>query len=142
MTAAVFVWLCTQGTFDMEIWLAMRDAIAVVTPFEDLIMDGAPVSNGTITLQDGIQGAVVSGMEDRETHTVLLASSIKPYGSATGFSVTSSHAGAGTSWRLCDVQTLKFTQARGAPGVASWSSDGEYGSVLLFGAETPCHKDP
>ena len=122
---------------DMEIWLAMRDAIAIVTPFEDLIMDGSPVSDGTISVGAEVRGAIVSGMQDRQTHTMLLASSVTPHGGATAFSVTSSHAGSG--WRLCDVQTNVSTEAS-TSGVAVWASEAEFGSVLVFGAQTPCHK--
>lgn len=40
------------GTYTMEIWLAFRDAISLVTPFEDLIMDGMPVADdGTSPVQ-------------------------------------------------------------------------------------------
>jgi|EP01046_Picozoa_sp_COSAG06_P029186 hypothetical protein len=31
------------GVYDMALWLAFRNAIDLVTPYEDIIMDGAPV---------------------------------------------------------------------------------------------------
>jgi hypothetical protein len=127
------------GTYTMDIWLAFRDAIALVTPYEGLIMDGAPVAadKGAITVSSSAsRGAVVSGMEDLETHTMLIASSITPYGDATSFSIASSYANA--SWRLCDLAT-GVSKSASASGVVEWSSEAENGSVLVLGAHTPCH---
>ena len=31
------------GVYDMALWLAFRNAIDLVTPYEDIIMDGVPV---------------------------------------------------------------------------------------------------
>jgi hypothetical protein len=125
------------GTYTMEIWLAFRDAISLVTAYEDVIMDGAPIADGTITVAGSASaGAVVGGMEDLDTHTILIASSITPYGSATAFSVTMTHAN--TSWLLCDLATHVSKRAPDS-GVVEWSSEAELGSVLVFGARTPCH---
>jgi hypothetical protein len=142
------------GTYDMEIWLAMRDAITIVTPFEDVIMDGRPIPSGTITLTlpptktKGV-ALVVSGMVGQQSEEaeiqggpnsrfILLASSVTPYGFPTGFSVVDPNAD--NTWRLCDLSSGRFAEAS-VDGVAEWKSEAEWGSVLLFGASTPCHSE-
>ena len=131
------------GTYDMAIWLAMRDAIAIVTPYEDVIMDGVPVPPGTVTMTTTTKGAVVSGMVGQQAQLhggrsrfILLASSVNPYGLPTGFSVADPSAG--ITWRLCELSTGRFKRAS-AHGVAEWESEAEWGSVLVFGPSTPCH---
>ena len=45
----------------MSLWLAMREAIAIATPYEDIIVDGEPAPDGTFT--DLAATAVVSAMQ-------------------------------------------------------------------------------
>ena len=119
--------------YDMAIWLAMRDAIALVTPHEDLIMDGVPAP--VAALSEVATTAVVSAMS---TSTgLLIASSTVPHGLPTAFTVT--HAAAASSrWLLCDLASLKSVAP--TAGAAKWVSDADDGTVLLFAATTPCHK--
>jgi len=113
----------------MALWLAMRDAIDLVTPFEDLICDGAPaVLNQTFA--NAARAALLSAMHDN-TGTLLISSSTIPHGLPTSFSVRSASADA--SWVLCNLLTGKFSHASGKG--ASWSSDAEDGSLFLFGPE-------
>jgi hypothetical protein len=116
--------------FDMALWLAMRDAIALVTPREDLIMDGIPAPEGTFN--DVAPAAVVSAMISADG--VLIASSTIPTGLPTKFTVKTT---AGADWLLCDLSTRKSVAAK--LGAATWSAAAETGSVLLFGSKTPCH---
>ena len=93
---------------------------------------------GTITVSSSTsRGAVISGMVDPATHTILIASSRTPYGSAIAFYVASRHAN--TSWLLCDLSTGAVSKPASPSGVVEWGNQAEYGSVLLFGAHTPCH---
>jgi hypothetical protein len=122
---------------DMALWLAMRDAIALVTPFEDIIMDGVPVPAGTFSTL--APAAVVSAMRGGGGGGgVLIASSTIPQGLPTQFTITV--ADAGSHWLLCDVATLKFVASANG-GAATWSSAAERGTVLLFASDTPCHND-
>ena len=123
----------TLGMYDGALWLSMRDAIAAVTPFEDLLCDGEPASPGALQL--GGAHAVVSAMRDG-AGTLLIASSTTPAGLATAWVVRS--ANASESWKLCDVLTLRAVAASSG-GSASWSSAAENGTVLAFGPATPCH---
>ena len=118
----------------MALWLAMRDAIAAVTPHEDLLCDGAPAPNTTIS--SVASTAVVSAMIAKDGNALLVASSTIPHGLTTSF--TAQTAGADASWALCDVVTLKSVGASSS-GSASWQSEAEDGSVLLFAKQTPCH---
>ena len=129
----------SDGMYDMALWLAMRDAIAAVTPHEDLLCDGAPAPNATFS---GVAAtAVVSAMKAKDGSALLIASSTIPHGLATSFTVQAD--GADASWRLCDVSTLKSIDASSS-GSASWKDEAEDGSVLLFAKQTPCHqgRDP
>lgn len=126
----------SDGMYDMALWLAMRDAIAAVTPHEDLLCDGAPAPN--TTLSSVASTAVVSAMQAKDGSALLIASSTVPHGLATSF--TAHAAGADANWMLCDVVTLKFVGASSS-GSASWKSEAEDGSVLLFAKETPCHTE-
>ena len=150
----------------MSLWLAMRDAIDIVTPYEDIIMDGVPAPDGTFTnvaataVVSAMQGSAKrsrsnnstkvhsasrdSGEASGEGHVesgisaaLLIASSTIPNGLATDFTVTV--PGASASWLLCDVATGKSV-AVSADGVAHWQAETEHGSVLLMAASTPCHK--
>ena len=129
---------------DMALWLAMRDAIAVVTPYEDLIVDGVPAPDGVFTHESS--PALVSSMmsvSSSKTYgpgTLLIASSTIPAGLPTAFTVTLPALGGGQispGWLLCDLVTLKSVAPTGKS--ATWKSDNERGSVLLFGEKTPCH---
>ena len=123
--------------YDMALWLAMRDAIAAVTPHEDLLCDGGPAPNTTFS--SVASTAVVSAMKAKDGGALLIASSTIPHGLATSFTVQA--AGADASWKLCDVVTQKSVDAS-ASGSASWKSEAEDGSVLLFAKQTPCHQRP
>lgn len=68
----------------MSIWLAMRDSIALVTPFEDIIMDGTPA--GSAIFSKVTETAVVSAMV-LNGHGMLIASSTLPHGVQTSFTV-------------------------------------------------------
>ena len=123
------------GMYDGALWLGMRDAIAAVAPYEDLICDGKPAKMEAFF---GVADtAVVSGMEDAFAGSMLIASSTIPHGLPTHWSVQSALADA--SWKLCDVATLAAVSAS-STGAAKWSAKVEEGSVLVFGPATPCHK--
>ena len=79
----------------MSIWLAFRDAIALVTPHEDVILDGEPSPAGTLT--ELADAAVVSAMTAADGR-VLVASSTLPYSEPTSFSVRAG-AQAGPGWK-------------------------------------------
>ena len=118
----------------MSIWLAFRDAIALVTPHEDVILDGEPSPAGTLT--ELADAAVVSAMTAADGR-VLVASSTLPYSEPTSFSVRAG-AQAGPGWKLCDLAT-NSSVAVGDGGVARWTAAKESGSLLLLGPDTPCH---
>lgn len=123
------------GMYDGALWLGMRDAIALVSPYEDLICDGTPVPRDSFSGVAPV--AVVSGMVEGAAGggTMLIASSTIPHGLPTSWSVHSPHADG--SWQLCDVESLVAVSASAA-GVAKWEATAEEGSVLLFGSKTPC----
>ena len=74
----------TDGFVDMSIWLAFRDVVALVTAYEDVILDGQPSPAGTIVqLSDT---AVVSSMTAADGR-VLIASSTLPYVRPSHFAV-------------------------------------------------------
>lgn len=126
------------GVYDMSIWLAMRNAIALVTPYEDIIMDGTPVASTTFT--EVAETAVVSAMVSTG-QGMLIASSTLPHGMQTSFTVTGSHALAvAADWLLCDLATLKSV-APSSDGAVTWSAESENGSVLLLAQHTPCHQE-
>ena len=120
--------------YDGALWLGMRDAIAAVTPYEDTICDGKPASEDAFSAVSDV--AVVSGMEDAFAGNMLIASSTIPHGQPTSWSVHSEMAN--KRWQLCDVITLHAVSAS-SNGVASWATQVEEGSVLVFGPATPCH---
>jgi hypothetical protein len=154
----------SDGFVDGSIWLAVRDAVALVTPYEDLLIDGTPTPTGDIF---GLSpNAVVSGMSAAAssggtggsgewgggagTGAILIASSSLPFGTLSTFSVKSAAAaaqqrqhseggGGGGGWLLCDLERTTVSVEAGADGVASWTSPVENGTLLLFGADTPCH---
>ena len=123
----------TEAMEDASLWLAVRDAVALATPFEDLLCDGVPAPEGTFV--DVAAAAVASAMQDPVTGTLFIASSTLPYGLSTSFTVRSSLSTA--SWKLCNVQT-NATAAVGSNGV-QWTNAAELGSVLVCGPSTPCH---
>lgn len=125
-----------QGMYDMGLWLAMRDAIAVVTPYEDLLVDGAPADLGTFSGVDS--NAVVSAMEGPDG-ALLIASSTLPAGLPTSFTVHAK-AAVGATWSLCDLGTRKSVPVP-ASGTVAWHVESEGGTVLLLAATTPCHSD-
>ena len=116
-------------------WLAIRDAIELVTPYEDLICDGFPAPRGT--LHSLSSSAVVNAMVDDNDGTLLIASSTMPAGVTSSFVVQS--AKADDSWLLCDLVT-KRSVVVSASGKAVWASKNELGSILVFGPATICHK--
>ena len=124
------------GVYDMALWLAMRDVIDIVTPYEDLIMDGAPAPTTMFSNVAAI--ALVSAMAENPdgSGSLLIASSTIPHGLATIFTVTIH--GAKPSWKLCDLKTNKSV-AVDTNGAATWSSVTEDGSLLIMSANTPCH---
>ena len=123
-----------DGFVDMSMWLAVRNAIALVTPHEDIIMDGTPApADGTFSKV--ASAAVVSAMVSA-TGSMLIGSSTMPSGQATEFTVATPHAASG--WLLCNLATKKSVPA-GSGGSATWASATEKGSVLLFAGHTPCH---
>ncbi len=118
----------------MDLWLAMRDAIHVMTTYEDIICDGAPSSGTTFT--DTADPAVVSGMVDKDGSALIIASSTVPHGQATSWTATVQ--GADASWLLCDVVALTSVPVSSS-GSAKWTNLAEEGSVLLMSKTTPCH---
>lgn len=116
-------------------WLAIRDAIELVTPYEDLICDGSPAPQGN--LHSLSSSAVVNAMVDDNDGTLLIASSTMPAGAASSFVVQS--AKGDDSWLLCDLATKRSVVAS-ASGKAVWASENELGSILVFGRATVCHK--
>ena len=120
----------------MALWLAFRDVIDLVTPFEDIIMDGAPAP--ATAFSDVATTALVSAMTENAdgSGSLLIASSTIPHGLATAFTVSAQ--GALPSWKLCDLKTNKSV-AVSASGEATWSSSAEGGSLFLLAAITPCH---
>jgi hypothetical protein len=81
------------GIYDMSLWLAMRDVIELLTPFEDLLCDGTPATTAEVfpTLSDA---AVVSAMAATcdcpcpcAPPALLVASSTITHGLATQWSV-------------------------------------------------------
>jgi hypothetical protein len=130
------------GVYDMSLWLAMRDVIELLTPFEDLLCDGTPATTTDVfpALSDT---AVVSAMAATcdcpcpcAPAAFLVASSTIPHGLFTQWSIRAP-TGVGHGWRLCDLATNRSVLAT-ANGTATWTSRAEDGSVLLFSATTPC----
>ena len=115
-----------DGVYDMAIWLAFRDAVALVAPHEDLIMDGFPAPNGTFS--QVAPGAVVSAMQAADGSAMLIASSTVPPGRPTSFAVSMPSAAGGT---LCDLRTRRCVPVP-ADGEAPWSCEAEGGAVLLL----------
>ena len=129
------------GTYDMDIWLAFRRAIALLAPYEDIICDGQPAPVELLSVQapdSAFVVSVVSAMEHASSHAMLIASSTQPYGSPTTFSVRSSHAD--DSWLLCDLESGRSVPVDATNRTAEWRAEAEGGSVLLFGSKTPCHQ--
>lgn len=117
----------------------MRDSIALVTPFEDIIMDGTPAASATFSKVT--ETAVVSAMV-LNGQGMLIASSTLPHGVQTSFTVTApSHVlDVASDWLLCDLATLKSV-APSSDGAAAWATESENGSVLLLAQHTPCHRE-
>lgn len=122
------------GMYDMDLWLAMRDAISVVTPYEDLLCDGTPTSLSTFS--ETTAAAVVSAMAEQDGSGLLIASSTVPHGLPTSWTATVH--GADASWLLCDVATLKSATVS-TGGAVKWAHPAESGSVLVMSKATPCH---
>lgn len=116
----------------------MRDAIAAVAPYEDLICDGKPADSAAFS--NVANTAVVSGMEDGFEGNMLIASSTIPHGLPTHLTVHSARADA--SWKLCDVTNLigQGGVSASSTGTVTWATKAEEGTVLVFGPSTPCHK--
>jgi hypothetical protein len=122
------------GMYDMDLWLAMRDAISAVTPYEDLLCDGTPAPVSTFS--ETAAAAVVSAMAEQDGSRLLIASSTIPHGLPTSWTATVH--GADASWLLCDVVTLKSATVSSG-GAAKWTHPAEPGSVLVMSKTTPCH---
>jgi hypothetical protein len=128
--------------YDGSLWLGMRDAIALVSPYEDVIMDGVPAEPGVFS--QVASSAVVSAMMDTGTgtgmgmssHRMLIASSTIPYGRPTAFTVTAPYAT--SEWKLCDLITNRSVVVS-ATGTATWTDENEAGTMLLLALDTPCH---
>jgi hypothetical protein len=128
--------------YDGSLWLGMRDAIALVSPYEDVIMDGVPAEPGVFS--QVASNAVVSAMMDTGTgtgmgmssHRMLIASSTIPYGRPTAFTVTAPYAT--SEWKLCDLITNRSVVVS-ATGTATWTDENEAGTMLLLALDTPCH---
>jgi hypothetical protein len=103
-----------DGFVDGSLWLAVRSAVALVTPYEDLVMDGTPTQDSVIF--GTTANAVVSGMTaGGGSGAILIASSTLPYGGTTAFSVgvPAINRPAGGVWTLCDLATTTFVAAGG-----------------------------
>lgn len=127
---------CVPCRYDMGLWLAMRDVFSLITPYEDIILDGRPVPEGWI--YNSSEHAVVNGMMGTDG-SVLIASSSMPMGREVVACVRSSFAS--QHWRLCDLSTnATVASTSGKHGGAStcWRTATETGSLLLFGSHTPC----
>ena len=127
-----------NGFVDMSLWLTVRDAIALVAPHEDLIMDGAPTAAVDIT---GLSAkAVVSGMPGHDG-SMLIAASSMPHNKPCAFSVRAKAQASG--WLLCELPRAGTSASKavdpGLDGVVSWHAAREVGSLLLFARNTPCH---
>eukprot|EP01052_Picozoa_sp_SAG31_P030171 SAG31_NODE_3073_length_4714_cov_2.744529_3_plen_650_part_00 len=125
-----------DGFVDMSLWLAVCDAIALVQPYEDMILDGHPAA--ATDLFGLSSNAVVSGMTGPDG-SMLIAASTMPSNKSCGFSVRSLAADA--SWLLCELRRTGDGRsvAASAQGFASWKVPQQPGSLLLFAKNTPCH---
>lgn len=119
-----------DGVYDMGLWVAMRDAISLVAPHEDILMDGVPAATSTIT--NVSSNAIVSAMISADGASILIASSTVPPGRPTSFTV---HAPQRSSW-LCDLTTNKSISIEN--GAITWSSTRETGTVLLLSQNAAC----
>ena len=126
-----------DGFVDMSLWLAFRDAVALVAPHEGLVLDGTPSEEGALFALD--PSAVVSAMVAADRGSMLIASSSLPHNRQSGFSVRAPPGTDTTHWLLCNLQNTSRSVAAGADGAASWAAKEEAGTLLLFGARTPCH---
>lgn len=121
----------------MGLWLAMRDVFSLITAYEDIILDGRPVPEGAI--YNCSEHAVVNGMMATDG-SVLIASSSMPMGHEVLACVRSPVAN--REWKLCDLSTNATVSSAlsGVHGGAAmcWRTARETGSLLLFGANTPC----
>ena len=97
----------------MGLWLAMRDVFSLITPYEDIILDGRPVPEGWI--YNSSEHAVVNGMMGTDG-SVLIASSSMPMGREVVACVRSSFAS--QHWRLCDLSTNAALSMGGVTRVA------------------------
>ena len=120
----------------MGLWLAMRDVFSLVTPFENIILDGHPVADGAI--YNCSEHAVVNGMVAADG-SVLIASSSMPMGSEVVACIRS--PAANRDWRLCDLwtnTTLGVLSVGHGDAAMCWHTAKETGSLLLFAVITPC----
>lgn len=123
------------GLYDMALWLAFRDVIDLVTPYEDIVMDGAPAPSSAFSKLSG--DALLSAMVDpAKGGRMLIASSTIPHGLPSSFTVVAE--GATPAWMLCNVMTNHSVRVA-VGGEASWDSRAEFGSLFLLGPKTPCH---
>eukprot|EP01043_Picozoa_sp_COSAG02_P097474 COSAG02_NODE_33691_length_496_cov_0.863980_1_plen_119_part_10 len=113
------------GVYDMALWIAFRNAIDLLTPYEDIVMDGVTADASTFTQVS--RRAFVSAMQ--ESGNMLIASSTVPHGQPTSFTIVA--RGATAAWLLCDLQTNRSVPVS-ASGHVSWSSSAEDGSVLIL----------
>lgn len=141
--------LYTQtGMYDMGMWLAMRDVFEVISApnIESIILDGAPVAEGTIECSDqAVVNAMEAGRGDgtAAVGSMLIASSSMPPGKAISACVRSAidYAAAGLGgakeeWKLCDLTTnatVPTTVTTGGTTTAvCWSSSAELGRLMLL----------
>ena len=124
--------------YDGSLWLGMRDAIALVTPYEDVIMDGSPTEPAVLSqvAASAVVSAIVDTGKGTGSHRMLIASSTIPYGRPTAFTVSAPFAT--SEWKLCDLITNRSVVVS-ATGVATWTAENEDGTMLLLALDTPCH---
>ena len=131
----------SRGMNDMAIWFAFRDAIALVTPYEDLIVEGVPAPTELFSkvASTAVFSAMMYAPDSVVSKAILIASSTLPLGQPTAFTLTWAAANA-SSWKLCNLATNVSTPVS-ASGVTTYTSVAEHGSVLLLSASTPCETD-
>lgn len=124
----------------MAIWFAFRDAIALVTPYEDLVVEGVPASTEVFSkvASTTVLSAMTEAPDSGVGKDMLVASSTLPHGQPTVFTLT--WAAANASWKLCNLATNVSTPVS-ASGVTTYTSVAEHGSVLLLSTSTPCKTD-
>lgn len=130
----------SDGMYDMAMWLAIRDAIALVAPYEDLVLDGRPAPTHTFANVSS-SAVVLSAMVSSDGNSMLIASSTVPPGLPAGFTIVPRARAEGLL--LCDLETnvsVGEEHSSGAGMNFAWFTPAETGSVLLLAAKTPCHR--